>query len=979
MHITYTPKVTAIHSRTVMHRRRGALLLAAVFLTLSVAREEVSFDYGWRFSKERVSCNASAFPRYLNGVQCSGLKKVMAGAGSADDCRDECCNDMNCLIWQFAEDTRECWTGQSSNCSRHNAAWVGGAREPNKHRIPPQALRTFDDSKWELVDVPHDGLINGTYDKSEIEGHAYLPMHTLYYRKHFHLPKDWRSHSIWLEFDGVFRASNIYLNGVFLQHHDSGYTSFSVRLDNFSLINYGEGTDVVNVIVVQANPGSSYSGWWYEGGGIYRHTRLVAANYVHIPKDSVYSPSVLYPVVDHDPKDPRKGQYSMTILHPTVDIVNEGLKQVDIIVTFQVFDVNGKEVTSAVFNIDTVNASGTVTYKWPISAPNPVEIWSINRPYLYQFKVQVLLASNRSVLDSVTQLFGISYGHWDPNAGFSLNGKRFIWRGFNNHNDFAGVGVAIPDRIHLFRGQMMRAVGGNAWRMSHNPPSPVLLDILDNIGIIVWDENREFGDSDVWLQNQKDMVKRDRSHPSVKAWSFCNEGGCSQGDVGGVAQKFSDVTKLLDSYRPVTANMNGGFGNSSLTKVIDVQGFSHQLGTTYDKFHKQFPDKPLIGSECCTCRNQRGEDFADPSKPAFSSFNGDCNQIHTGYELNRDYVAGCMVWTLFDYYGEPTPYGWPMVSSSSGSIDLAGFAKPSAYWYRAWWYYSAKSNKTSSGFDVPLEVPSLVDPLSCSSKENSDKGYMIDIVQNWEPVKGKGLRTIQAYTNAKAAALSVNGKAFGNVSVNWQGWAEWKNVPYSPGSITATALDSHNRVVASDFIQTAGKPVSVLAMVDVPSVKTGTGSSLVLNGQDTGMISAAIIDGNGAVVPSASHNVTFRIIRGPGRIIGVGNGDPSCHEPNQVPWRSAHHGLARAIVKVTQDSSSSTLHRKRLLQIDKDGGVLTRIVGPGDRSVPPEAIVVEASVAGLGTGTVSIPVSNDEDTHGVLAVARTTHNFQRKS
>ncbi len=245
---------------------------------------------------------------------------------------------------------------------------------------------------------------------------------------------------------------------------------------------------------------------------------------------------------------------------------------------------------------------------------------------------------------------------------------------------------------------------------------------------------------------------------------------------------------------------------------------------------------------------------------------------------------------------------------------------------------------------------------------------MIYIVQSW--ADGKGNRTVQAYTNAETAELSVNGKGFGKASVNWQGWAEWSGVPFSPGSISVKALDSQGQVVASDMVETAGTPARVVAAIDVPSEKTGTGSSLVLDGHDAGMISAAIVDDRGAVVPSASNKVTFRIVSGPGKIIGVGNGDPSCHEPNQVPWRSAYHGLARAIVQVTQDGSSSALHRKRLIQIDRDGGILTRIVPPDAKSAAPDVIVVEAAVDGLGKASVSIPVNTDESVHRVLASAK---------
>ena len=192
---------------------------------------------------------------------------------------------------------------------------------------------------------------------------------------------------------------------------------------------------------------------------------------------------------------------------------------------------------------------------------------------------------------------------------------------------------------------MTRAVGANSWRMSHNPPVPLLLDILDRIGVIVWDENRHLGDDPIWLQDLKNMIKRDRNHPSVMAWSLCNEVGCSHGENGGAAQNFTKLSKEIDPFRPVTANMNRRFG-SILSQEIDVQGFSHQIGKEFDSFHQLMPQKPLIGSECCSCQTQRGEDVANKSKPVFGSFNGDCNQAKTGHQLNRDFVAGCMVWSL---------------------------------------------------------------------------------------------------------------------------------------------------------------------------------------------------------------------------------------------------------------------------------------------------------------------------------------------
>ena len=947
------------------------LLLAVVsspVLSTFEVTGSVNFDFAWRFSvAEPFHCDLNDFTYSYNDMQCNGLNSKLQK--SADDCRDACCNDFNCIVWQY-NDSLGCFIGQSKDCQHPSKGWVGGGRDPPKPptQYPKQAAKNYDDSEWEIVDVPHDGLINGTYDQNSVEGHGYLPIRNLWYRKHFSLPSDWEGQSIWVEFQGVFRYSSIYLNGKFLRSHDSGYTTFQVRLDNASLVYYGDGTDNVNVIAVEVIAYVGYTGWWYEGGGIYRHVRLLTTDHVHFVVSGIYGQSkVVSNITDHVVGEPSKGQYADVDFYPEAEVYNENLdKSVSVMVVFNLIDEDGNNKGSVSSETVTLLPDQFYIFKETIPKIPQIELWSLNRPYLYKLTVSLISTSDNSVIESSTVVFGVRETRWDPNTAFFLNGKSFKWRGFNNHNSFTGVGVAVPDRINLFRSQMMRAVGANSWRMSHNPPVPLLLDILDQIGIVVWDENRNFGPNSIWLEDQRDMVKRDRNHPSIMVWSFCNEAGCATGDAHGVAERFMKISKQMDPQRSVSANMLYGWGHE-LTEYIDVQGLSHQSGSTFESFHKQFPKKPLIGSECCSCTNQRGEDYPDPGKRVLGSFNGQCNQEQTGNQLNLDFVAGCMSWTLFDYYGEPYPYGWPMVSSSFGSIDLAGFAKPSAYWYRTWYYYGAKSN--NNGYDVPMNPPSLVNPYSTKSEENLEDGYTIHIVQSWEYFEGKPSRTIQAYTNAEKAELVVNGQSFGNVSVNWHGWAEWTDIPFTPGKITANAFNAQKEVKASHTVETAGAAVKVVAAVDAPSEKTGTGSMLVLNGQDAGLISAAIVDSAGRVVPSSSALVTFRIVSGPGRIIGVGNGNPSCQEFNQVPHRSAYHGLARAVVQVTEDSASSPIHRKLMMQIDQDGGYRTRIVPPGEMSYA-DAIVVEVSAGGLESSTISIPVTSDDNTHGVLASAK---------
>ena len=947
------------------------LLWVAFCGCLTQGREEINFDFGWRFHlgdiPSYVNCNGTAFPHNLSNVECLGLKSNPV-ANTANECLDSCCGDQTCGIWQYAMD-KGCWIGTSNDCNHKNNDWVGGGRDLPVPPAPPSKTgptsRGYDDSSWTLVDVPHDGIITGVYSETVgPEKQAYLPKNVTIYRKHFNLPKEWTGQSIWVYFEGVFRASTVFLNGQQLMFHDSGYTSFPVRLDTATNVYYGDGKENENVLVVKASP-SGESGWWYEGCGIYRHVKLIAANQVYLLPDSVYGASNVTGKITRGTSI-TKGQVSEdATFYFQSDVINSvtPVQDVNIIVSYTLYDEDNKMKTSVNSSLVKIESGKNSTLRAQVKV-NDVELWSNLRPYLYTLSTSVIMSGTEMIMDSTNVSIGVRHTKWDADTGFYLNNQQFVWRGFNNHNNFAGVGMAVPDRVNLFRGQSMRAVGANAWRMSHNPPIPVMLDILDRLGIIVWDENREFGDNDIWLMNQRDMVKRDRNHPSIMTWSFCNEAGCDSADKA-TAERFRDATYQEDSFRPVAANMNGKIG-ADLSQVIDIQGFSHRPGTVFDNYHKQYPNKPLIGSECCSCRTQRGEYVTDADKKIFGNFNADCNQEQTNYELTRPFVAGCMVWTLFDYYGEPTPYGWPHVSSSFGSIDLAGFAKASAYWYRTYWLYEKQLKKAT---DVTYNPPSLVNPAMKPSEDNSSNDYFIYIVQQWDEIEKADTRTVQVYTNGNSVKLYVNGKLQSTLPATTE-YVEFDNVKYESGNITAVAYDSSSgNVQASQSKLTAGTATKITAGVDVPSASTGTGSALVLDGQDTGMVHAAIRDSNGNLVNMASNNITFKIVSGPGRIIGVGNGNPACHEPNQATWRSAYHGLARAIIQVTMDQASPQLHRKRLMQIDRDGGVRTTIVAPGYEQQPLEDIVVEVSAEGLGSAQVTIPVSTNADRDGVLSVA----------
>ena len=310
-----------------------------------------------------------------------------------------------------------------------------------------------------------------------------------------------------------------------------------------------------------------------------------------------------------------------------------------------------------------------------------------------------------------------------------------------------------------------------------------------------------------------------------------------------------------------------------------------------------------------------------------------------------------------------------MVSSSFGSIDLAGFNKAAAFWYRSWFLVNSSRSHLSHGrADVPHRPATLLRGELPTHEHDPQPTHICHIVQHWEKDVGGSSRTIQVYTDLPQVELFLNGKSVGSASVVWFGWAEFHNVAYADGNLTAAAMDSSGAILATHARLTTGDATQLQLDVDVPSVQTGTGTALLMDGQDAGMVRVSVLDAQGRLVNSASHNITFQIVSGPGRIIGVGNGNPTCHELNQNTWRSAYHGLARAIIQVTENRVSSDQERKRLLQVDSDPVRRTRIVPPGEPSAAADTIVVEASSPGLKSAQVSIALSADMK-DSVLAVA----------
>ncbi len=947
----------------------AAALLVAVLQpgTLSAAsaspRLTQSFNHGWRWGPVNKpvpkpptpskGCDGQYAFADNDGHQCGGLAHKTEGDASADACKAVCCKDNGCGDWQWMNSRSSgggCWVGVCHSMQT-NKNWTGGHRAPPIQpppppgpvpANPPQAQPGFDDSSWEVVSAPHDALISQAPNRdlcaNGCSGRSYLPRFDSFYRKHFLLPSAWKGKAVWLTFDGVFNQAQVWLNGENITQHLSGYTSFSIRLDAVGGLRYGTDNEAdTNVIAIYADSETGRSGWWYEGGGIYRHVRLTATSHVHVAPDGIGTYSNI--------------SSSGTALHARAQVDNTGADDAAAQIRFSLLDVSSHRVLGQASVFAGVIKAGSSADVVATLQNLTVDAWTIQSPSLYTLRTEVMLGGQQAV-DAVDTSVGFRSLRFEANEGMFMNDQHVKVRGFCDHNSMASVGMAVPDRLKLFRAQASRSVGGNGRRTSHNAPDPVMLDIYDRVGITVMGENRKLGNSSEYEANMRDMVRRDRNHPSIHVWSFCNEAGC-EGSAENGGPRFYKATYEEDGSRPTLANMFT-YGDL-LSHTIDVQGFSHRPRSQFVAAHKAMPTKPLYASECCSCNTMRGEDM--PSSAGLQqSFNGDCQAGQTNATDGIDYAIGTMVWTLFDYYGEPSNGGWPYVSSTFGAFDLAGFPKGGAHWFRSQWLYG-------------------VDDADAGKTFTTGGDEMVYIVESWKAA-GPANRSIHVYASTPSVNLLVNGvpqtaQQVGLARIGaYPSFAAFNNVPFAAGNITAIAIDARGRTVAAHTRSTAQAAAALVLSIDAPSAATGTGTALLLDGSDAGLLRATIVDSAGRTVEDAAHNVSFRVVSGPGRVVGVHSGNPASHEHNQMPFHTAYHGLVRAVIAVTTDIATQRETRNRMVAMEPDNHVVQYgATGDEEARIAAQGIVVEASAPGLASQQVTIKTSANATRDSVLAVA----------
>ena len=689
----------------------------------------------------------------------------------------------------------------------------------------------FSDASWRRVDLPHDWAVELPFDRKADASHGFkalgdgFPHSSVgWYRRTFDVPKSDAGRRIWLEFDGVFRDSTVFVNGWCVGRHESGYGSF--RYDITDVLKVGG----KNVVAVRVDASQS-EGWFYEGAGIYRHVWLVKVSPLAVAPDGVF-------VYSRFKNNAPEGAAEM---HLRTRLDNAGAKTADATVTWMIVGPDGR-TAAKLRRTAKVNARGSLDLV-ETARLNAPELWSPENPRLY--RVVTSVASAGKITDQLTTEFGVRTVAFDPDKGFLLNGKPYVIKGTCNHQDHAGVGSALPDRMQYYRVAKLKEMGSNAYRTAHGPPTPELLDACDRLGMLVMNENRLLGSDSSHLGRLEDFVRRDRNHPSVAIWSIANEEWTVQGTPEGrqVAATMQDAIKRLDPTRPVTYAAPVGNELTGINEIIEVRGWNYHVGKDMDAYHAAHPRQPNVGSEQGSTVSTRGIYGNDKQRGYVSAYDDNATSWSTtarqwwNFFDQRPWLSGGFIWTGFDYRGEPTPYGWPCISSHFGVLDTCGFPKDNFWNYQSWW----------------------------------TEGPVLHLLPHWNWPGREGQEIdVRALSNGDEVELFLNGRSLGRKSMPRASELKWM-VPYRPGTLSATAY-RRGQVVAEARVETTGAPAALGLAPDR--------TTLHADGEDLSIVTVSVADDRGRIVPVAANAVVFKI-EGPGRIIGVGNGDPSSHEPDK--------------------------------------------------------------------------------------------------
>lgn len=705
---------------------------------------------------------------------------------------------------------------------------------------------------WQKINLPHDWAVEGTFVHDDQMGNqpavsGYLPTGIGFYRKEFEIPEADKGKKISIEFDGIFRNSTVWVNGHGIGSHKSGYTPSNYDLTD--VLRYG--SEGKNAILVRVDA-SEYEGWWYEGAGIYRHVWLVKTDRLHVDRFGTY---VTTPKISDT-------EASVSI---KTTVKNEYKEEKNVTLVSKIADKKGNI-------LDTETSAHTIQ---PYSSIEIAQSGNINKPMLWSpetpnlYKVLTEVYDGEKVVDTYETTFGVRTIEFNRN-GFFLNGKLYPVKGTSNHQDFAGIGVALPDKINWYKLKLLKEVGCNGYR-THHPSTPEMLDMCDSMGILVLAENRYLSSTEEGLEDLTTLLYRDRNHPSIFIWSMENEEWI-QGTVMGarILETMVETSHKIDPTRPVTAAMNHGRNDGGYSEKLDVVGYNYgDKQLAYVKDHENYPGRIVFCTESTSFISTRGEYKNDWGKgyvsnltkwePTWGPFPGeDWADI-----VKYPFLGGTFVWTGFDYRGEPTPYRWPCVTSHFGFMDICGFPKDGYYAYKAAWT------------DIPT----------------------VHIFPHWNwPGKGGDSIQVHCYTNCDEVELLLNGKKIGKQKAVPYTKLVWDLV-YKPGKLEARGYKG-GKLIAKDIVETTTAPVQIEL--------SGDANTLKADGCDVAVIRVAIKDAKGRVIPTADNLVQFSI-EGSGKIIGTGNGNPSSHEPDKASQRKAFNGYCLVLVQADKQTGQIKL------------------------------------------------------------------------
>ena len=719
----------------------------------------------------------------------------------------------------------------------------------------------FNDASWRKLNLPHDFGIENTFNPSSpstSEG-GFLDGGIAWYRKTFSLPDTYNGKSISITFDGAFMNTEVWINGHYLGIRPYGFITFQYDITPY--LKFGT---TANVIAVKVN-NIQKSCRWYSGSGIYRNVWLTVLNPVHI---AFCGSAVTTPLVST----------STASLVMNTDVQNQATASQTVTLNSILLDNTGVVVATGNSTSSLLTAGTTGTLNTNITVNSPT-LWSLENPNLYTLKTFVI--NNALKVDSFSSTVGFRNAVFDPNTGFSLNGKNIKIHGVCMHQDLGSLGSAQNYRALERQVEIMKNMGVNGIRTSHNPPAPELLEICDRLGILVMDEifdcwstGKDSYDYHLnyatWMpQDVKNWVMRDRNHPSVIMWSAGNE--IPQMDASGLTclNNIKTEIKKQDTSRPVTMGLNNP-SYIPINDALDIVGFNYANGGTYDNYHAAHPTSIILGSETSSAVRSRGEYYTPTTSNILTNPDLQCSSYDNSvvgwghsaedswrFDRDREFVVGQFIWTGFDYIGEPTPYNYtyPVKSSYFGIVDLCGFPKDIYYFYQSQWTASP----------------------------------MVHILPHWNWQPGTTI-PVWAYTNCDSVSLFLNGNSVGTKKFVTGGamHLEWQ-IPFVAGSLKALAF-RNGVVVARDSVFTADAANQLELKVDRNKIQA--------NGLDLAFIETNILDANGVFCPSIDSLVNYTIT-GPGKIVGVDNGNAASVKPFKATQRKLFNGKCMAVVQST--------------------------------------------------------------------------------